>query len=459
MDELEKVEQKLSKKDYFVISSMLFALFFGAGNLIFPLHLGQIAGHNWLQATAGFVVTAVILPLLSILAIALTHSEGVYDVGLPVSTMFATAFMVLIHATIGPFFGTPRTASVSFTVGIAPFVPKQYQGIGLLIFSFLFFSAAFYFSYQESDILANLGKLLNPIFLVLLFLVFLVAFISPMGNPNNAAATTLYRHADSAFMNGFLEGYNTMDALAGLAFGVTVVRAIRQMGRKEDKMVAVVTAKSGFFSMGSVALIYLLLIVVGAMSLGRFKAASDGGVAFSQIVQSYAGAFGQAILAAMIVLTCLTTAVGLVAAFAQDFHSHFPQLSYHGWLAISCFAAFAVANLGLNTIISWSQPVLMFLYPLAIVLILLSVFSPLFHKDRAVYCCSILLTIIPAFFDMIVAMPEQVSRSNFGIWIASIRQCIPLASQGFSWLLPMLIGFALGLVIYFWGKRHKIFPR
>ena len=203
----------------------------------------------------------------------------------------------------------------------------------------------------------------------------------------------------------------------------------------------------------AIALIYLLLIVIGSMSLGKFKVANDGGVAFSQIVQSYAGALGQAILAALIVLTCLTTAVGLVAAFAQDFHEHFPRLSYHAWLAISCLAAFAVANLGLETIISWSQPVLQFLCPLAIVLIILSVSSHLFHKSRVVYLCSIILTLIPAFLDMIAAMPPAVSQSNLGQALIKLRLQLPLASQGFSWLLPMVIGLALGLLIYFWREK------
>lgn len=110
MDEMEKIERELNKKDYFVISSMLFALFFGAGNLIFPLHLGQIARHNWFPAAVGFLIMGVLLPLFSVLAIALTHSNGVYDIGLPVGTKFALIFMTLVHLTIGPLFGTPRTA-------------------------------------------------------------------------------------------------------------------------------------------------------------------------------------------------------------------------------------------------------------------------------------------------------------------------------------------------------------
>ena len=169
-------ERKLTKRDYFVVSSMLFGLFFGAGNLIFPLHLGQLAGQNWVPAALGFLVTGVLLPLLSVLAISITRSEGVYDVGRPLGPVFALLFMILIHGTIGPLFGTPRTATVSYTVGLAPLVPKNFQTVGLLVFSAVFFGLALFFSLEENKIINNIGKLLNPVFLVLLAGVFFLAF-------------------------------------------------------------------------------------------------------------------------------------------------------------------------------------------------------------------------------------------------------------------------------------------
>lgn len=109
-------------KQYLVVSSMLFGLFFGAGNLIFPIHLGQLAGAHWGLATVGFLVTAVLLPLLSVLAVAVTRSKGVYDIGRPLGPAFALVFMIMIHATIGPLFGTPRTATIPFSVGVQPLI-------------------------------------------------------------------------------------------------------------------------------------------------------------------------------------------------------------------------------------------------------------------------------------------------------------------------------------------------
>lgn len=448
---MEKSSKKLSFKNYLIVASLLFGLFFGAGNLIFPLHLGQLAGSHWISAAVGFLITGVLLPLLSVLAVSVTRAEGVFDIGKPLGIGFALVFMVLIHATIGPLFGTPRTATVSFTVGVAPFVDKAHQGVALLIFSAIFFGLAFLFSYKENNILGNVGKVLNPMFLALLFLVFVVAFMKPLGNPNSAAITSAYVHG--SLVNGFLEGYNTMDALAGLAFGVTVVTAVRGMGQKSEHAVSKVVAKSGIIAMGAVAFIYLLLIVMGAMSLGRFKVSPDGGVAFNQIVDAYAGYFGQILLAFLLTITCLTTAVGLVAAFAQDFHKHFPKVSYHTWLALSCLASFLAANFGLEQIISWSTPMLMFLYPLAMVLILLSVTSPLFKRDGVVYFFVVVFTVVPALGDMVVAFPSIVSQSSFGLAVAGIRNSLPLASMGLSWLLPALVGLAIGLVMHTFRRK------
>ena len=449
----EYTSRKLTWKDYLVVASLLFGLFFGAGNLIFPLHLGQLAGANWGTAAVGFLITGVLLPLLSVLAVAITHADGVYDIGKPLGAGFAVVFMVLIHATIGPLFGTPRTATVSFTVGMAPFLPKNMQGTALLVFSALFFLAAFAFSYHQNNILSNVGKVLNPLFLSLLFLVFVVAFARPLGNPQTAAVTSAYKHG--ALVNGFLEGYNTMDALAGLAFGITVVTAVRGMGQKDAKSVSKVVTKSGLLAVLSIGFIYLLLILMGAMSLGRFKVSDNGGVAFNQIVNVYGGVFGQVLLAFLLTITCLTTAVGLVAAFAQDFHKHFPQVSYHAWLALSCLASFLAANFGLDTIIAWSTPMLMFLYPLSMVLILLSVFSPLFKTDGVVYFFVILFTVVPALGDMVVAFPSVVSQSSFGLAVASLRNHLPLANMGLSWLVPALVGLVVGLVVHF-VKTKKV---
>ncbi|MDN6006468.1 MAG: branched-chain amino acid transport system II carrier protein [Lacticaseibacillus paracasei] len=444
---MELSEKKLKTRDYVVIASLLFGLFFGAGNLIFPLHLGQLAGANWFPAMLGFLVTAVALPLLGVLAIAATHAEGVYDIGRPLGRFFALAFMVLIHATIGPMFGTPRTATVSFTTGVLPMLPKAWAQVGLLVFSALFFAAAFFLSYKERKITTAVGKILNPVFLVLLFFVFFIGFSHPMGNPATQTVTAAYKNA--SFMNGFLQGYNTMDALAALAFGVTVVTAVRGLGSKNDDDVAKSTAKAGVMATSWIGLIYVALILLGSMSLAHFKLSPEGGTAFNQVVTYYFGAAGHAVLATLLTLTCLTTAVGLVAAFAQDFHRHFPKVSYRVWLALTSFLSFLTANFGLEQIIAWSVPMLMFLYPFSMVLILLSVFGKAFHHDPLVYRFVVGFTAVPAFLDMFAAFPAFVSQSALGLALHSFQlHFLPFAGMGLGWLVPAGVGLAVGLVAH-----------
>ena len=449
-----QTKRKFGTKNYLVVASMLFGLFFGAGNLIFPLHLGQLAGSHWSTAALGFLVTGVVFPLLAVLAVAITHSEGLYDIGRPIGAWFALLFMVLVHATIGPLFATPRTATVPFTVGISPMLPASWQQAGLLIFSACFFGAAFMLAYRESNITSAVGKLLNPIFLVLLAVVFFIGFSNPLGAASTQAATTAYKSA--SFMNGFLQGYNTMDALAGLAFGVTVVTAVRSFGLKKDSEIAGVTAKSGVFATALIGVIYVALILLGAMSLGKFKVSADGGVAFNQIVNHYLGTAGQAFLAVMITVTCLTTAIGLLAAFAQDFHKHFPRFSYKQWLGFMSLVSFGAANFGLDTLIAWSTPMLMFLYPFAMVLILLSVASPLFGRDAVVYKFVIGFTAIPAFMDMVGSFPAVISASAFGKAVVHLQQAVlPFASMGLGWLVPAFVGLLLGLGVHAYKQRHS----
>lgn len=444
---MELSEKKLKTRDYVVIASLLFGLFFGAGNLIFPLHLGQLAGANWFPAMLGFLVTAVALPLLGVLAIAATHAEGVYDIGRPLGRFFALAFMVLIHATIGPMFGTPRTATVSFTTGVLPMLPKAWAQVGLLVFSALFFAAAFFLSYKERKITTAVGKILNPVFLVLLFFIFFIGFSHPMGNPATQTVTAAYKNA--SFMNGFLQGYNTMDALAALAFGVTVVTAVRGLGLKNDDDVAKSTAKAGVMATSWIGLIYAALILLGSMSLAHFKLSPEGGTAFNQMVTYYFGAAGHAVLATLLTLTCLTTAVGLVAAFAQDFHRHFPKVSYRVWLALTSFLSFLTANFGLEQIIAWSVPMLMLLYPFSMVLILLSVFGKAFHHDPLVYRFVVGFTAVPAVLDMFAAFPAFVSQSALGLALHSFQlHFLPFAGMGLGWLVPAGVGLAVGLVAH-----------
>nr|WP_033612229.1 branched-chain amino acid transport system II carrier protein [Lactiplantibacillus fabifermentans] len=439
--------RNLTFKHYLIIGSMLFGMFFGAGNLIFPIHLGQLAGHQWLTAGLGFLLTGTLLPLLGIIAISVTHSNGIYELARPIGRRYATAFMVLTCATLGPLFATPRTATTPFQIGIASHVSASQAPLYLLIYSLIFFSITYWASRKPTAIVDTIGKLLNPIFLILLALIFGIAFTRPLGAAKTAATTSAYQH--SAFLNGFLQGYNTMDALAALLFGIAVVTAIRGLGQRHPAAIAKTAAKSSLLSISLEALIYLGLIWLGATSLTQFKLSADGGIAFSQIANAFLGVPGEIILAMMATLTCLTTAVGLASSFAEALHAKFPKISYLAWNRLACGASFLIANIGLDQIIAWSTPMLMFLYPLAITLIILSIASPLFHRDAAVYRWTTGLTLIPALLDALRSAPALIAQQS---WVQALlawdTKYLPWAALGMDWVAPALTGLLIGLSWY-----------
>ncbi len=247
--------KKLSFKQYLLIASLIFGMFFGAGNLIFPVHLGQLAGKNWLIAAIGFIISGTLIPLAALLALAVTRADGIFGLARPLGKKFALGFLILVHLTLGPLFATPRTATVPFSMFSSHF-SKGMQPIALLIYSAIFFGLVYYFSLSEGKITERVGKMLNPAFLGLLFIIFFIALIKPMGATSTTAATSDYLKAP--MINGFLQGYNTLDALAALAFGVTVVTAIRSFKIKEGKDTSIALAKTGLMSFLGIALIYLV---------------------------------------------------------------------------------------------------------------------------------------------------------------------------------------------------------
>lgn len=441
-------DSKMTIRKSIIIASLIFGMLFGAGNLIFPVHLGQLAGGHWLAASSGFLISGVLIPLMALLAISITRSNGIYDLARPNGHRYALIFLILIHATLGPLFATPRTATVPYAIGIAPHLSASNNRLGLLIYSAIFFLLVYHFSARDSRITTLIGKILNPLFLLMLFIIFLLAFIHPLGQAQTASATTAY--VDHAFTNGFLQGYNTMDGLASLAFGITVISAIKALGLKNQRDVSLATAKSGLLGIAGIALIYLGLIWLGATSLQHFKIADNGGTTLAQIAHYYLGTAGDAILATLATITCMTSAMGLVVAFSQDFHRRFPRISYKAFLRFNCLLSFIFANFGLNQIITWSTPVLMFLYPLAITLIILGIASPLFKNDPLVYRITTGFTLIPAFFDMVNALPSPLHNTTLIQSLIGLAQhYFPFFSLGFGWLSFGIAGMIIGLGAHF----------
>lgn len=443
------LDKKLSLSSYIVVGSMLFGLFFGAGNLIFPVHMGQEAGANVSTATMGFLITAIGLPFLGVVAIGVSESSGLFDLAGRVHPLYGYVVTLLLYLTIGPFFALPRTGTVSYEIGLAPFIPSQYGRLGLALFTIIFFLAALFFSLRPAEILTWVGKVLNPIFLIFLAVLIVTSIIHPMGIAANEKIADAY--ASAPFFKGFLEGYNTMDALASLAFGIIVVRTLKELGVTSARGIAVGTVKSGIVTLLLMGLIYGCLAYVGATSVGKFPVSENGGIALAQITSYYFSSWGSILLAIIVTVACLKTAIGLITACSETFYKLFPEsLSYKNYVILFTIIACIVANVGLTQIILLSIPVLMFLYPLAITLIILGLLSRFFKNRQCVYVLTTLFTLFVSIADCINALPSAVKSIPVIQHILKFYgNYIPFFNLGMGWVVPMFTGLILGFIICF----------
>lgn len=444
------MKQKTPFSIYAIIGTMLFGMYFGAGNLIFPIHLGQLAGTNFWPALIGFLVTTIGLPLLGIIAIGLSGSQGLPDLASRVHPVFGIVFSISLYLTIGPLFAIPRTATVPFVVGFEPFIEPDQVRLWLAVFSFIFFATVYYFSLNPAKIVDYVGKYLTPAFLIALFCLIIVVIINPMG----PFGEPLDNYKNYPFMTGFQEGYNTMDALGSLALGIVVINAIKREGITAKKAITSATWKSGVFAMGLMTIIYGLITFMGATSVSVIGHLDNGGLIFAQIAQHYFGPSGALLLAVIIILACLKTSIGLVTACSEFFHDQYAKINYKTFVFILSFISFIVANLGLTTIIQLAIPVLMFLYPLAIVLIFLGLFSSVFNHKKEVYTLAMFLTFFISMIDGYNALIDHFPSASVP-FIDSITtfylQYVPFYSIGLGWIIPALIGASVG---YVWPSQR-----
>ncbi len=440
-------KQQLSFRQRLLVAMTLFGMFFGAGNLIFPVHLGQLAGRQLIPAAIGFIITAVGIPILGVAAIGNTHSDGLQALSARVGRRYSIFFTCLLYLTIGPCFAIPRCATTSFTTGIEPLLGSQMPAAALLVFSAVFFALVLFFSLKPGNITLWIGKVINPLFLFFLALLILSALLHPSLSVWEAQPEASYE--SGALFHALSEGYGTMDAIAGLAFGIVVVNVIRGMGIREDEAIAGEVLRSGILAGILMALIYMLTILMGAQSLGLFSLSENGGIALSQIASYYLGRAGLLILAVTISFACLKTSIGLVTSCSETFTQMFPHaLSYRAWAVLFTLFSFLVSNMGLSTIIRYSVPVLMLIYPPAITLILLALFGKCFQHNRHVYVFVTACTWAASVFDFFKTLPEPVQLAlHLDRAVAWAERLLPFFSMNLGWVCPAAIGLVIGLLV------------
>lgn len=433
--------------EFIAIGLMLFALFFGAGNLIFPVFMGQNSGLNTVEASIGFLITGVGLPLLGILAVCYS-GQNLRDLSSRVSPIYGLIFSIVLYLTIGPFFAIPRTATVSYEIAVAQFVPADMKTFALYAFAFVFFVISWYLAVSPSKLVKRVGKYITPFLLIFLAILIVTAFIYPMGNWQ--APAEAYNTAGKAFGEALTEGYNTMDALASLVFGVLVVQSIRMYGAKTEKEVAISAFKSGLVSTFFMAIIYASLCYIGANSVSTIGLQENGAPVLVKVSAFYFGPIGAIILGVIVILACLTTSIGLIASCAAYFNLLFPKISHKNWATIFSVVSFGVALFGLSAIIAGAIPVLMFLYPLTISLIILTFLNNLFNGARCVYACATAFTIIPALHDAVTT--AGINTGSIGTFMTSL----PLANFNIGWLNFFVVGFVIGYVWMLAKRKSEV---
>ncbi|WP_066393428.1 branched-chain amino acid transport system II carrier protein [Neobacillus mesonae] len=427
----------MKKRDTFFVGLMLFSMFFGAGNLIFPPFLGMGAGTSFWPAIIGFIITGVGLPLLVISAIALVKDGG-NALGNRVHPWFGAAFTVMVYLSIGPFFGVPRNANVAFEMGFKPFLGNVHASQSLLLLGFtaVFFLLVFLLSLNPSKVVDYMGRIITPTLLISIVVLCVTGFFKlnkPLQGPNETYQTaTLFK--------GFIDGYSTMDALAALAFGIVILSTIQQKGVTDQKQLTAYTVKAGFVAGGALALVYAGIGFIGARmaSYGTFD---NGTALLSSAATILLGNGGKILLGFIFTLACFTTCVGLTIACGQYFSKMARKLSYRTVVTLVTGVSFLIANLGLNQIISISVPFLVMAYPLTIVLVTLAFFHRFFGGSQKVYASAMFLTGFVSLYD---------GLKMFGLkWslLESLMSQLPFASVGLGWAVPAVVGGLVGFVL------------
>ena len=422
---------RLKGFDLLALGFMTFALFLGAGNIIFPPSAGMASGEFIWQAALGFLLTGVGLPLLTVVALARVGG-GMDRLTAPLGKVAGTVLAVAVYLAIGPLFATPRTAVVSFEMGIAPFSGNA--GMPLFIYTLVFFAAMLFLVLNPGQLVNRIGKFITPVLLAALLVLGGAAIFAPAGEVGAASET--YRA--SPLIKGFLEGYLTMDTLGALVFGIVIATAIRDRGVTEPALVTRYSMIAGVIAAVGLSLVYLALFYLGATSQGIAAGAENGVQILTTYVQHTFGTPGSLLLAVVITLACLTTAVGLTTACGEFFSALLP-VSYRTVVIVFALFSLLVANQGLTQLISVSVPVLVGLYPLAIVLVALSLLDRFWVSPSRVFVPVMAVTLIFGVVDGLAA-------AGFTDWVPVLLTQLPLADQSMGWLVPVLVMLVFAVV-------------
>ena len=401
----------------------LFSMFFGAGNLILPPFLGFQAGSDWFLVIVGFVLTAVVIPILGIIAHAKLQGT-MFDFGKKVSPLFSVVYCLIVYM-ISAALPVPRTASVTYEMAIQPFFE-----ISPIIASSIYFVLVFIFVLNRSNVINIIGKFLTPLIVLILLFIIVIGVMMP----HNVLSISNF---ETPLVAGILEGYQTFDAMGAVVVGGVIIISLNVSFKEEISFAFKkdVIRKSGFVAGLGLLLIYGGLILIGSLFGGLFSETSTRSEVLSTLSIQALGNIGIAFLSILIALACFTTAVGIVIGVADYFKGIFgnKRSAYHIAASISCLLGIVIGQFDVHYILDIALPVLMFIYPITIVLIFLNLLPEKFASKKVFKGVVLVAFIfsIPDFLKFLIN-PELLE---------GIQTIIPLAKYSLGWVIPAILTF------------------
>lgn len=423
---------QLSIRDIVALGFMTFALFIGAGNIIFPPIVAQQAGdHVWLAAF-GFLITAVGLPVLTIIALARVGGS-IETLSSPIGRVASIVFTVTCYLAVGPLFATPRTATVSYAIGFSPYFGES--STSLFVYSCIYFTIVTIVSLYPNKLLDTVGHVLAPLKLAALAILCITTIVLPLAY----SSAPINNYVDRPVSEGLVNGYLTMDTLGALVFGIVIVQAMYSRGVSNQKLVLRYAIIASLVAGIGLTVLYLCLFRLGIQSHAFIPNASNGAEILHAYVQHAFGDLGSLFLSGLIFLACIVTAIGLTCSCAQYFH-RLTKLPYKLLVLILVISALLISNLGLNKLIAISVPVLTAIYPPAIIVIVLSFFWRFMNRTHVVL---IPVTLVSFIFGIV----EGLKASSLKGIVPNALTSLPLAEQNLAWLIPSVIVLVLAVIV------------
>jgi len=421
--------------DIGLVGFALFAMFFGAGNLIFPPYMGFLSGSSWNVALIGFLITGIGMPLMGIIASARAGGTVEHLAG-RVGPRFARILSIVIILAIGPLLAIPRTAAVTYEMGILPNLPWVSRALGSLIF----FGITFFFALNESKVVDKIGKILTPFLLITLLFIILKGIFFPLAEPSQGSLS-------NPFSSAFREGYQTMDAMASIVFAEIIIAALIFKGYEKVKDQVKMASLAGIIAASGLGFVYGGLMYLGATSRSLFPEGIERTDLLINIAYQILGNTGKIALGLAVSLACLTTSIGLTATVADYFSSITKgRLKYKLICVVTVLFSGVFATVGVNKIVQIAVPFLVMVYPVAIILILFTIFGGK-KISRKVYAGAVIGALAISVFDALTNAGLPIAFAN------NLISYIPLAKDGFPWVIPAIFGGSTGALISYIKKQ------